>query len=114
MQGCNCFGNKTHIHNVDLVRWTKRKNRQPSQESKCLHHLELCRLGIAAVPQHNTWAENCLRSAGKKLSHHVLAELLCPRIRIVIRPLPVDRSVLDDNFISTLPSYGYRADQTEA
>ncbi len=44
----------------------------------------------------------------------MLAELLCPRIWIVIRPIPVESLVLFDHFIRSVAGYSDRADIAES
>ena len=104
VQGGNRIGHEVHIHNVDLVMRTKRQHRQPCQKHERPHHVELRRLRIAAVPQHDTRPENRQRHVRQQLAHHVLAEFFRPRIRIVIRALPLDRPVFHNNFVAALPA----------
>src|ERR1044071_4859289 len=68
---------KIDVHNVDLVARTERQYRQPCQEHKCPHYVELRRLCPPAVSQNNTWPKNRDMDILQQLSDHVLASFFC-------------------------------------
>ena len=49
-------------------------------------------------------------TSGKQFAHHVLAEFLGARIRIVVGPIPFDRRVLGHHFVAALARHRHRAD----
>src|SRR5262249_46675771 len=91
--------NEIHVHDVDLVRWTKRQNGQTREKDKCLDHVELRRFRMAAVAQDDAGTEDGFRRIWQQHPRHVLAEFLGTRIRIVIRSVPIDRLVFRDEFV---------------
>src|SRR5581483_832281 len=114
MERGNGVGDEVGIHDVDLVFGTKRQHRQSRQEYECFHHVELRRLRITAVAEHDARPENCFGYIWQKLPDHVLAEFLGAGIRIVIRPVPLDCTILGYNFILTFARDRNGTDVTES
>src|SRR5580693_5580000 len=114
MQRGNRISHEVDVYNVNLVIRTKRKHRQSSQEHKRFDHVELGSLRATAIAEHDARTKNRKRHFRQKLPDHVLAKLFCPGIRIVIRPLPIDRLILRDYFILTFAGHSHRTDMAKA
>src|SRR5580700_597294 len=102
MQRGDCLRHEIDVHNVNLIRRTKWQRREASEEYECLYHIELSSLRITAIAQDDARPKNCFRRLWQQDSHHVLAEFFRARIRIIIRALPVNRTVLADYFVLPL------------
>src|SRR5579862_2674492 len=113
MEGSNCSGYKIHIHDVDFVVRTKRQNRQSCEKNEGSDHVELRRLTTPTVPQNNTWAEDSDRDFGQELPDHVLAKFLGARVGIIVRAIPLNRSILGDDFVLAFAGNGNGAHMTE-
>src|SRR5205814_3493359 len=88
--------------------------RAARQKYKCSYHVELGGLRMPAITEHNTGPKNRNRDLGHKLPHHVLAKFFGARVRIVIRSIPLNRSILSYHFILTLARDRNRAYQTKS
>jgi hypothetical protein len=55
-----------------------------------------------------------LRRIGQQHSRHVLAEFLGARIRIVVGSVPLDGTILGDDFVATLSRHRYCAHFAES
>ena len=108
------IGHVIHRHNVDAIRRAKWQRRQTREEYKSANHVELVRFWPPAVAQHDARPENRARHIRQKLPHHVLAEFLGARVGIVVRAIPIDRSVLLHYFIRTLAAHRDGAHVAEA
>ena len=114
VQGHDGIGDVIHGHDVNLVAGAQRQHRQPGEEDKGLHHVELCGLGTTAIAQHNAGAEDGARHVRQQFADHVLAEFLGARVRVVVRAVPIDSRVLGDHLVFAHPGHGHCADVTEA
>src|SRR5690348_14629379 len=99
VNGHHGFADIVRWHDVDSILRTQRKHGHPRQKMYRLHHVELRSLWASAVPEHNGRPENRLLHVWEQTIRHVLAKLFCPRIRVVIGPLPVNGTLFGYHFI---------------
>jgi len=107
-------GYKIDGHDIDFIRGAEGKRRQSRQENKRADHIELVGFRAAAVTKNDARTEDRALNVRQQLPHHVLAEFLRARVRIVVRTIPVDRRVFLDHFVRALASHSHRAHVTEA
>src|SRR5215470_10709899 len=93
MDGDNCLANIVGGNDVDAVVRAQWKYRQPRQDVKSLHHIELGGLGSPAITHNDRWAKNGTGYVWQKLGDHVLTKLFCARVRIVVGAIPVDGGI---------------------
>ncbi len=55
-----------------------------------------------------------LGTSGNSCAHHVLTKLLGARVRIVVRPIPIDGFVFRHHFVLPLARHGHGAHMAEA
>src|SRR6267142_3346492 len=85
--------------NVNSIVGPQRENREACKGVERLHHIELRGLRAAGIAEDDGGAENGTGYIGKKLMDHVLAEFFRASVGIVVRAVPVNRSVLGDDFV---------------
>src|ERR1700730_3767870 len=106
MQRDDGFRNVVHGNDIGAVGRAERQDGKPGEENERANHFELRRLRAAAVAQHNAGTKDSALHVREQFAHHVLAEFFCSRVRIVVRAIPVDRSILADNFVAAMSGYG--------
>src|SRR5271154_7517134 len=106
MESCNCVGDEVHRNDIDAVRGPEGKRWKPGKEHERANHVELIRFWTAAIAQDDAGTKNGARHVRKQLPNHVLAELFCSRVGIVVRAVPIDRGVFLDYLIGALASNG--------
>ena len=79
-----------HRDDINFVRGAEWEDGQTGKECKSAHHIELCGLGAAAVPQHNARTEDGPRNIGQELADHMFAEFFGARVRVVVGAVPVN------------------------
>jgi len=90
-------------HDVEPPVGIERQHRQAREQRKCAHHIELRRLGEAAITEHDARAEHDRRHVRQELVQHVLGELLRARVRVVVAAIPIDRRVFLHRLTRTHP-----------
>src|SRR5258705_9862110 len=106
MQGDHGFRNVVDGNDIDTVGRAKWQDWKSSEKNERANHIELRCFGSAAVAPHNTGTKDSARYVREQFAHHMLAEFFCARVRDVVGTIPVDRSVLADNFVAAMSGYG--------
>src|SRR5215469_4760157 len=83
-------GDEIDRHDINLVPWPEGKGGESCKEDKRANHIELGRFGSSAVTQDDAGPKYYARHIGQELPHHMLAEFLGARIRIVVRAIPIN------------------------
>ncbi len=115
MQGGNRVRHKIHIHDVDLVVCDETAAPAVPPETRTPSPCRTAWSPDSGCRPARCWdGKSSSGTSGKKLPHHVLAELLGARIGIVIRTVPINRLVFGHHLVAALARHRHRAHMAEA
>ncbi|GBC83338.1 hypothetical protein HRbin10_02485 [bacterium HR10] len=95
-------GDEVHRHDIHAIVRTEGQDGEAGQEDEGAHHIELRGGPIAAIPEHDARPKDRARDIGQQLPDHVLAELLRPRVGIVIRAVPINGLILAHDLVAAM------------